>query len=350
MTGLNGAGDSGATSFFEACYTAFRHAEETAGGAVNRHYEIGGYPIQCRFAGPAMVAPFQSALEHLEVGPDPAAELTICLWDSVSTRTPMPSPPWPPEDYAARGEVRGFIDERFHTVFDLGTGILSMLDTKRNVALYWIRDAREVPYYESAAPLRAILHRWMRKRGRQLVHAGAVGTSAGGVLLAGKGGSGKSTTALACVHAGFGYASDDYCLLATEPSPHAFSLYNSAKVDEEGVRRFPRLASAIVNTGRLDTEKALLYLARSSVVELKTDFPIRAVVLPRIAHAPETTLQETSHAEGLRELAASTIFQLPGAGGEDLKGIARFVRKVPCYVLHVGFDITRIPQAVLELL
>ena len=347
MTGSNA---SRAASFFETLYGAFKQAEEAAGSLVDRHYAIGAYPIRFRFAGSAMVAPIKFALEHLEAEPGPATELTICLWDSVSTRMSMPPPPWSPDDYVARGEVRGYNDERFHTVFDLGTGILSMLDTQRNLALYWIRDARQIPYYESAAPLRTILHRWMRMRGRQLVHAGAVGTSAGGVLLAGKGGSGKSTTALACVNEGFGYVSDDYCMLATEPSPFAFSLYNSAKVDEEGVQRFPRLAAIITNADRLDTEKALLFLARSPVAKVKTGFPIRAILLPRITDASETTLQETSHAEGLRELAASTLFQLPGAGEEDLKGIARFVRQVPSYVLNVGSDVARIPQVVLEVL
>ena len=78
--------------------------------------------------------------------------------------------------------------------------------------------------------------------------------------------------------------------------------------------------------------------------------PIRAILLPRIAGCPETTLRETTHAESLRELAASTIFQLSGAGEEDLKSIARFVRQVPSYVLNLGYDIARISPAVSEVL
>ncbi len=337
-------------AFFKTLDQTFQQAEKAAGGPVDRHYRIGGHPIRCRFAGAALVSPIKSALEHLATKRVAAPKLTICLWDSVSTSTRMPAPPWEASDYVARGEVRGYNDERFHTVFDLGTGILSMLDTKRNVALYWIRDAHEVAYYESAAPLRTILHRWMRTRGRQLVHAGAVGTPAGGVLLAGKGGSGKSTTALACVNDGFGYVSDDYCLVATDPSPYAFSLYNSAKVDAEGAQRFPRLATAITNENRLNTEKAVLYLAQSRVVKTEECIPIRAVLLPRIGDCPETTLSETTCAEGLKELAASTIFQLPGAGEEDLEAIGRFVRQVPSYVLNLGRDVAGISRAVSEVL
>ncbi len=348
--GSDSAPHSKPAAFFESLYETFRQAVRAAQGPVDHDYEIGACAIRCRFAGPAMVSPIESALDHLTSEPTTTPGLTICLWDSASTGTEMPPPPWCPDDYIARGEVHGYSDARFHTVFDLGTGILSMLDTKRNLALYWIRDARQVAYYESAAPLRTILHRWMRTRGRQLVHAGAVGTPAGGVLLAGKGGSGKSTTALACVNGGFAYVSDDYCLLASGPGPAAFSLYNTAKVDADGIRRFPQLAPETTNPGRLDTEKAVLYLARSSIVKTARSFPVRAVLLPRICGTRETTLQETSHAEGSRELAASTLFQLPGAGEEDLKNIASFVRQVPCYVLNLGTDIARIPPTVLELL
>lgn len=349
-TGSAGAERTRPASFFETLYETFQQAEKAAESPVCREYVIGGYPIRCRFAGAALVSPIESALEHLATQSLAAPELTVCLWDSVSTCTKMPSPPWLSSDYMARGEVRGYNDDRFHTVLDLGTGMLSMLDMERNLALYWIRDARRIPYYESAAPLRTILHRWMRTRGRQLVHAAAVGTSAGGVLLAGKGGSGKSTTALACVNDGFGYVSDDYCLLAADPSPRCFSLYNSAKLDAEGVQRFPRFAPTITNADRQAQEKVVLFLARSPVVKMEKCIPIRAIVLPRITGGPETTLREATHAESLRELAASTIFQLPGAGEEDLKGIARFVRQVPSYVLNLGYDIARIPRTISEVL
>jgi hypothetical protein len=46
--------------------------------------------------------------------------------------------------------------------------------------------------------------------------------------VAGKGGSGKSTTALACLDSPLVYASDHYCSLTNEPAPYVYSLYDSA--------------------------------------------------------------------------------------------------------------------------
>jgi hypothetical protein len=337
-------------AFFEQVYHAFQQAERLAGGPVDRFYTIGGYTVRLRFAGPALVPFITPALEHLatESGSTPA--LTVCLWDSASTHTGMPPPPWSADDYIARGQVRGYNNDHIHTVFHLGSGVFSMLDVRLNLALYWVHDAHQLPYYESAAPLRAILHWWMRDHGRQLVHGGAVGTSIGGVLLAGKGGSGKSTTTLACLGSKLAYVSDDYCLLATDSTPYAYSLYNSAKLDAEGVQRFPHLALAISNADRLDVEKALLFLNEFPPVRVVSGFPIRAILLPRITGLSETRLREGSYAASLRALAASTIFQLPSAGRKDFETMAKFVKQVPCYILELGRDIATIPHVILDLL
>ena len=180
------AEETSPAAFFEQVYHTFQQAERLAGGSVDRLYTIGGYTIQLRFAGPVLIPFITPALEHLAAKPGSAPVLTVCLWDSVSTGTKTPPPPWSADDYIARGEIRGYNNDHIHTVFHVGAGVLSMLDTRQDLALHWVRDARQFPYYESAAPLRAILHWWMRNHGRQLVHGGAVGTSMGGVLLAGK--------------------------------------------------------------------------------------------------------------------------------------------------------------------
>jgi hypothetical protein len=338
------------TAFFQDAFQAFQQAEHSLAGPTDRFYTVGGFTIRLRFAGPALVPFITPALEHLSAQPDPAPALTVCLWDSVSTQTQMPPPPWSTSDYLARGEVRGYDSNHIHTAFQLGADVLSMLDTKLGLALYWIRDARRLPYYESAVPLRAILYWWMRDRGRRLVHGGAVGTSEGGVLLAGKGGCGKSTTALACLNSKLTYVSDDYCLLAADPIPYAYSAYNSAKLDADGIARFPHLASAISDADRLDTEKAVLFFNELLPDRMADGFPIRAILLPHISGSSKTRLKEASHALGLRELATSTVFQLPGAGHEDFQWIAEFVKQVPSYTLELGDDVTQVSCVISDLL
>jgi len=345
-----GAEDAGPIAFFSAAYWAFQRAEQAVGGPVDRFYIIGGYPIRLRFAGPALIPFIAPALEHLAARPNPAPALTICLWDSASTRTKMPPCPWATDDYIARGEVRGYNDEHIHTAFYLGSGILNMLDTTLNVAILWIRDAGLIPYYETAAPLRTILHWWMRDHERQFVHAAAVGTPRGCVLLAGKGGSGKSTTTLACLPSELLYVGDDYVLLSRQPTPFVYSLYNSAKLDADYIQRLPHLLPAVSNSERLDMEKALIFLHDHYPHKVAKGFPVRAILLPRFTGLLGTTLKKASPAASLTALAPSTIFQLPGAGQEAFQSLASFVRQVPSYVLELGTDLTMIPEVVLSLL
>ncbi|MBI4550867.1 MAG: serine kinase [Candidatus Latescibacteria bacterium] len=336
-----------AVAFFRAACQAFRQAEQAAGGTIDRVYRIGGYPVRLRFAGAALIPRLVPALAHHEAlsdGPPPA--LSICLWDSASLGTRMPPPPWSWDDYRARGEVRGYNDGHISTAFAMGSGVLSLLDASQNLALYWVHDARQLPAYESGAPLLTIFSWWMGRHDRQLVHAGAVGLPAGGVLLAGRGGTGKSTTALSCLHSPLSYVSDDYCLLATKPGPYAYSLYNSAKLDAESLRRLPHLAPALAQADQLDGGKTLLFLRERYPDSITTGFPVRAILLSRVTGRVETTVRPASPTEGLKALAPSTIFQLSGAHHAALQTMAQVVKQVPCYHLELGTEVSRIPEVI----
>lgn len=342
--------DTSPVVFFETVYQAFQQAEQVAGGSLDRFYSIGGYTTRLRFAGPALVPRITPALEHLATKPSSSPMLTVCLWDSVSTSTQMPPPPWSADAYIGRGEVRGYNDGCIRTSFHIGANVLNVLNARLDLAVFWIRDAGQLPYYESGAPLRTILHWWLSNHGRQFVHAAAVGTAKGGVLLAGKGGSGKSTTALTCLNSKLVYVSDDYCLLATDPHPYVYSLYSSAKVDVDNIHRFPHLAFAVSNADRLDAEKALLFLHEHCPDKVVTGFPIRAILLPHVTGRPGTTLTPASPIAGLTALAPSTIFQLSGAGHSAFQTMAKFVKQVPCYNLELGTEFRRIPDVILGLL
>lgn len=338
------------SAFFTEAFQVFERAKDASGGTVDRFYSIAGHPVCLSFAGPALLPHVTPALEHLSSEPVSKPAITVYLWDSASTRTKMPPAPWSREDHLPRGEIRGYSDETIQTAFHMGSNVLSLFDSNLRVALYWTPDAREVPYYEAGAPIRIILHWSMAGLDRQLVHAGAVGTSAGAVLLAGKGGSGKSATALACVSAGLLYAGDDYVLLSGGPTPHVHSLYNSAKLDADFLQGLPHLLPKVSNSGKLDTEKAIIFLNDYYPERLAPSLPVRAVLVPRITGRPETKLRRSSTAEGLRALAPSSIFQLPGARAEAFGSIIDVVKRLPSYFLDLGTDIPRVHEAILGLL
>ena len=338
--------------FFEQARDVYLQAERAFGGSLCRRFRVGGRLLALYFAGPALASRLTPALEHLAVPADGAMpEFTIFLWDSVSTGTRMPPPPWSARDYAGRGEVRGFGDDRFRLAFHPGSGILNMADTRAGIALYWIRDAGQVPYYESGAPLLPLLNWWLNGLGFQVVHAAAVGHPSGGILFIGKGGSGKSTAALSCCfRGGFLYAGDDYCLI--EPGAlRVHSLFNSAKLDWERLRMsFPQLEAAVSDSGRLDGEKPLVFLQRHWPQLINPVFPIRAVLIPRLTGRPPTTLTPAKPMDIAKALAPSTIFQLAAAGGDELRLIAELVRGSSGFFLELGTDLDAIGPVLSRLL
>ncbi len=339
-------------AFFESAHLAFLAAQEAVGGSDRQSFKIGGYELCLRFAGRALIQPMTKALAHLAIESSESPDLTICIWDSASTQTPMIPPSWSTDDYGVQGLINGFNTDRFQTLLQLANNTLNMLDHRKNLGLYWIPDARHVTYYATISPLRTLLYWWMRRHGRQLVHAGAVGTADGGVLLPAKGGSGKSTTALACLEAGLLYAGDNNILLSTDERPmHAYSMYNSTALHAIHLEeRLPHLLSHIENPEQLEEQNAFAFLHKRYPTQMATSLPVRAVLVPRATGHRDTGLSESSLAASLNALIPSTLFSLPGAGRETFEALVKLIHPLPHYMLNLGTDLPQVPRVISELL
>jgi hypothetical protein len=338
----------------------FARAAAAAGRQPERFFALGGRVVRLRFAGDALITPLTRALAHLEVAASDTPDLTIEIWDSASTGTDL-SPLLggllemaeraPFELLSPRYELRPLQNGRVSSTYDLGSGVLSLFDPIDRRGYYWVRDAAALPYYERGAPLRTLLNWWLSGDGLHCAHAGAVGTSDGAVLLTGKGGSGKSTTALACLLSGMRYVSDDYCVVATEPAPVVYSLYNTGKLRNEiDLARQPDLESWIANRERAGDEKLLMFLHEQAPDRLLLEAPLRAIVIPRVVDAAASSLHRVAPMAALKALAPTTMFQLPGSAGEAMVLLARLVKTLPCYRLDAGSEIAASPKLLRELL
>jgi hypothetical protein len=339
--------DGRLVEIFEEGLGAWEAAAATA-GLVERSYFIAGHSVRLLFAGGALVEPITRALAHH--GPCVAPpELTIYLGDSSSTAIDLPARlGLPTEETGPAGWMhRG---ARMRARFQPDYDSLHILDTSRDFALFWTGDARRIRFWEKSAPLLLIFHWWMALRSRHLVHGAAIGKPDGGVLLVGRGGAGKSTTALACLRSELNYAGDDYHLIALDPVPFAFNLYNSAKIEAASLGDFKTLRDFVANPDDLPAEKALVFLHECLPEKLSAGFPIRAVLMPRVAGWRETAIEPASPAAALAALAPSTLFQLRDRDEASFTAMAALLRKVPCYRLDLGTDLTQIAPAILQLL
>lgn len=339
--------DRSPSAVFEVGAAAFEQARARLGG-IDRYYHLDDAPIRIRFAGAALVPLLTRALEHLATGPSPGSELTILVWDARSAGISPASSLTGVSHPAVDGRLECRADGDVSMCGTLGSHGLSLLSGRRGTAVFCVRDRETVNPSIVAAPFLHILHMWARGRGGQIVHAGAVGTASGGVLLVGKGGSGKSTTALACMSSELRWAADDYCLVRPHPRAAVTSLYSSAKISPELLGRLPRERFALAE--QRHEGKAILLLHPDASEVLIGGFPLRALLVVRVTGRAETTLRAAGPASVLQELAPSTILQLKGADARDFKSMAELTRQVPGHWLDVGTDWRGVRETVARLL
>ena len=315
-----------------------------------RRYRVAGTALELRFAGSALVDPLTRALAHLAPPTRGDNSLVVWSWESTTTGTDMPHTPWNADDYREYGTIRGFFDERFQSVFQWGSHSLVVLDVERNEAVYWVETAAQIPYFEMAAPLRLVLHGWLRTKGIEVVHAAAVGSEDGCVLLVGKAGSGKSWTALAAARSDLRILADDYCLVSHGTPNRVSSVYNAAKTHGDALDRLPFLDEMVSNPSRPDDDKAVYFLQEHMPDRLLLEADLRAIVIPRRTTAENAVLSPAPRGAALAALAPSTILQLPAAGAETLERLTELVRNVPTYFLDVGTELGAIGPAIKPLL
>jgi hypothetical protein len=323
-------------------------AAERAGGVVVRRYALAGTTVRLRFAGRAVLDSLARAFAHLEVHEDDSEpDLTVAFWDSASTGAEPPPRPSVPSEYAP-GALFHFDEPPLRAAYQPGLSTLSVYKADVGQAWHWVEDASAQPYWDKASPIRQILFWWLAGRGYLQVHGAAVGRADGGVLLVGRGGSGKSTTALSTLGTDMLYAGDDYVAVTTHPEPRVQSLYNTGKLDPHHLNSLlPEFLPLLSNAERLEVEKAVMYVQDHYPEQTTHGFPLRAVLVPKVCVGPrESRIVEATRASAFAALAPSTIFQLHTAGSEALSIMSQLVARVPCYGLELGSDISAIPRAI----
>lgn len=344
-------------AFVAALREGFARAVRNA-GTVERDILVGGVRIRMAFAGPGIVPAVMPALSHLEVPVAGEPDFRIRLFDAESTSAPLPFLLGSLVDLlrlrwwdrlSGRREIKGVDGEGIRAVFHLGPDILSVLDVAAGEGFYWVERADLIPYYEKGYPLSFLLNWCLAERRRFFVHAASIGRPSGGFLLTGKGGSGKSTTTLACLASSLGIVGDDYAVIDPD-GPEACGLYNTVKLKgPKDVARFPHLARCVSNPDRVgegeEGERAVIFLADHFPARLLHGFPVRAILVPRFVDRPETAIVPGRAAAALQALAPSTVFQLPGNAHGSFRALADLVRRVPTHTVELGRDIAAIPAA-----
>lgn len=315
-------------------------------------YTFGGQSVRLRIVGRELAEHFGRPFSHLKTNGhcSAAPELTIDLWDDEKNRDRLIAATqndlgW--TEATVQSTDGRFIGQRLPHTF-------SCLDRQTNHIIATIAWHDRIFIYERAKPLARLLLKWHNDQDLQVIHTGLVACDGKGILFAGKSGSGKSTSSLACIRAGFGYLAEDYVGLQTrqDGSFIGHSLYNSVFLETNHLERFPEL-SAYAIKGRPPHElKSVVILSQVFPERLKTFVPIKALALLRVAETAKPRFRPASKGEALLALGPSSLLQIPnrGLGVAGFNKLAQLVERVPCFWLEVGTELESIPRRVEELL
>jgi len=315
-------------------------------------YVLAGQPVRMRIVGRKLAEFMDLPFAHLRSEDThlPVPGLTIEIWDQAETNVSC-QVGLTRHDLDLHPNLKRSADGRYAS-YQLQHS-LACLDRSSGFIAGCASKAEELSLYERGRPLHVLLSLWHKSLDMPLVHAGLVSKNGRGLLLAGPGGSGKSTSAITCACAGFSYLSDD--LIGLQLSPErgfvGHSLYNSTFVEPDHLKRFALFDRHAI-TGRYPFEKKrLVLLSQIASLKFERSCRIEAIVLPRVLHAPTSLLRPASKGEALLALAPSSL--LVGERSYGLEGfdkLSRLVQQVPCYRLELGGALDEIPRVLEGLL
>lgn len=311
---------------------------------VKKAYDIAGKTICIYFYSDKLLEKMSRAFAHIEKDSADSPDLTICVWDSVSTKTQLAPPRVDDPEYTYPREINAktINTDSFLGIYLHGEETLNLYDETNNTAYFWIEDGGQLPYRLSASPLRLILNWFLSKEGVHLMHGAAVSLSGKSIFITAKGGTGKSTTAMSCFFAGMSYLGDDYVTVKSGDRIIIHSIFNSTKLFPQSYRdTFSVLKDRIWNEKGTDreNEKVIVFLSELFPRQVIREAPLQAIMIPVIKNMEKTKIVPASKIQTMISMMPATLFQLSLLQSNKMAELKSIVERTPCYFVELGNDI-----------
>ena len=311
---------------------------------VTREYIIAGNPIVIHFIGIQQLPFFTLSLAHLETARTAKTDaFTMYVVDASVAKIKLPTLFWRPGDVSDYdGAIRVMPDGIFAACISEYQTI-QFIDHTAKIGFVWMNNTAILQEWESSFPFRTFFYQLLKEQGFLFIHAGAVGTSQGGVLLTGKGGAGKSTTCLSSIlYSNLQYAGDDFICINPQ-TRMAYSLYNIAKLTNSNISRFPELAS---NSDGVDGDKLQYFVHKHLPQKMIKQMKVKAIFIPN--YSPSHTIVSLSIAnkqDVMKALAPSSVLLLR-AGEKEIKKLALLIGDLPSYWINTNENLIEIASVI----
>lgn len=326
------------------CFVRLRAVDAVA----ERVYSFGGRVVRVRYLHEGLISRLHPAIAHRETDAG-TYDFTIHAYVGVRPPIDLPFSDWleSSRQWKSRPLTLGM---PFSHCIAGDDGRLDLLLGDLGEALTCFRDPYRIPAWDVATPFRDILHVFNRFGDGHVVHGALVGDERNAVLLAGVGGSGKSSTAMACLlHSDLFYLGDDLGLIRRHAQGFdCYSLYNSAKLLPHDVPRFAGQLSAFDDSARGDG-KPTFFTFPQLRQRLTAHRALKALVLVSVAGSEGTAFEAAGSGVAWRAVGPPTLTLLP-CDQQGIQWLADLARALPAWRLKVGSRREEIPQAIKQIL
>jgi hypothetical protein len=224
---------------------------------------------------------------------------------------------------------------RMHYMPDLN--YWQIFDVVNAIGIQWTTDKGAHPPWDSGSPLRNFVQWHLGSDTTSLLHGGTLAVSGVGVLLAGEGGAGKSSTVLTGIFGGLQSVGDDYVLVDSGDLT-ARPVFDTLKQDEAGLRRLGQWGHPAIPKRANWQGKHQFYMPDVAQGDPVSAIALRAILLPELTHGVKTTLISTDAKTAFLALAPSGVSQIH-CDRPRLFGVAgQVVRQLPAHRLCLGTD------------
>lgn len=270
----------------------------------------------------------------------------IIIWDGTLPNQKPPPKPWGPIDHEPLGIVKSYSDDQIRCAVDFETNALIVFEKTATGSrtLIWFPDITKLPQWYLASPFRIPLSWILSTENIQMVHGAALASPLGAILLAGKSGSGKSTTALACAFERKGYVGDDYCAYDVN-TKELLMVYRTGKMTAKTLALFLNQSYPIKNQSLADGEKAIVYFS-DPPASLVSRSPLKKILLPKITSELESQIRPATSQDALQAILPTTMSELMGGSRSTPKRLLMLSHAAPAFHLNLGENIGQLVKLI----
>lgn len=301
------------------------------------HLLLAGRKIQLRTPSMLLNERMLPSLAHMLTTSTLEPDLVIWYAEDKDLPEKLKAPPW--HGFNAQGINMGMLDNDIQIFFQPWQHQIFLYSRSQNIGIYWVRRVADLPWWECTFSFRAIFHFWTADLTAQLVHAGAIGDADNAILITGKSGSGKSTSCLNLMKAGYQYLGDDYVWIELDKEPSVHTLYRTAKLEPENLHaRFSEWKSKVVNPETYHEEKAIFHIDQLYSSALVTNRKLKAIILPTVMHQNQSSVTRVPATEALMAMAPTTLHHLPHNRGTSYKKLMQISASLPSFKWELGTE------------